>query len=71
MNNIFESIAAATKPVSVSINEDEKKLAEMNAKLIEVVKSYEFETKEAWAVQEDTLMGIGIMGKTFTLKCKP
>ena len=66
MNNVFEEIAAV-----ISQNDDARKLSEMNAKLVEVVKSYHFETKEALVIKEDTLTGLDIMAKTFTLKCKP
>ena len=71
MDNIFESIAAATKPLQVSLNDDAMKVKELNAKLLEVVNSYQFETIEGLEVKKDTLMGLDIMAKTFTLKCKP
>jgi hypothetical protein len=68
MSDIFESIAAATKPKSVSLKDDSSKLTEMHAKLKEVADSYEFETPEGSDAHSDVKQGLVIMGKIFKIK---
>lgn len=71
MDNIFESIAAATKPMEVSLSEDAKKLEEMHVKLMEVANSYQFSTVPGFDAQVDIKHGLKLLREAIQVKCKP
>jgi len=82
MDNIFESIAAATKPMddifdsmAVTIEafteDDRKKLDEMHNKFMEIANSYVFSTIPGCDASSDVKNGLRLMRECIQVKCKP